>query len=377
MAQSFQSATGPTAADRTLATAASNARRREVTDWQIKRWREWGLLPTTRRFLGRGRGSEPAEFLANGPQHAACLAGAFERGLGRHEACLLCFLRGFSPQERALKSAYGTSFRQIARWVERTAGPGADKWAAAEAVAAVISRRSAAFPRMRAARARVRASGKPPRSLRDALINTVSVALGAPAQLRPDTLIAFGMEGLRAPVAGTEPLASDDDLNLGWLSLTALAASVKQSALGELEHARDDFLTLREVASLLVSALVRTRGLRFDLFDQLITDDPLLALIGIPATLLMRKRVTAPVFEQNLEELRANLPRLHAFHRLLDAIPPDLHRYAALDATQLEALREPERERFATALQTYFSAHPDDFALLAAPTTTDDTTEQP
>jgi hypothetical protein len=212
--------------------------------------------------------------------------------------------------------------------------------------------------------------------LKDALLNAMNVFLGAPAQLHPDTLLAFGMQGLKAPATGTDPLASGDDLSVGWMGLPALAAAVRDALVRDLEQARDDFITLREVSTLFVSALVRTRGLRFDLFEQLAGDDPLLALIGIPATLIMRKRVTPPVFEKNLGELTANLPRLHAFHRLLDAIDTDLHRYAALDATQLEALPKPERERFAAAIQTYFAAHPDDFAILAAPTT-DNPTKDP
>jgi hypothetical protein len=366
--QSMQPRAGPTDADRALAADATAVRGAEVTVWQIKRWRETGLLPTTRRYLGRG-GSEPAAFLPNAPEHAACLADAFENGLRHREACLVCFLRGFSARERALRSAYADSFQHIQTWVDRVAGPGATAWDKAEAVARLLSRRSSTFPQIRSARDRLRSAKKPASTLRHALLNAMSVALGSPAQLHPDALLAFGMQGMTAPVVGTEPLASGDDLKLAWMGLPALAEAVKTALLNELEQARDDFVILREVASLFVSALVRTRGLRFDLFDLLVRDDPLLALLGVPATLLMRKRVTAPVFEQNLDELRANLPRLHAFHRLLDNIPADLHRYAALDATQLEALPEPERQRFAAALQAFFEAHPDDFEVLAAPTT--------
>ena len=52
--------------------------------------------------------------------------------------------------------------------------------------------------------------------------------------------------------------------------------------------------------------------------------------------------------------------------RLLDALPPDLHRYIALDATTLLTLPATEQERLRHEVQRYFAAHPDDQALLIA-----------
>ena len=72
----------------------------------------------------------------------------------------------------------------------------------------------------------------------------------------------------------------------------------------------------------------------------------------------MRKRVGSRLRTERAT-LRAELPRLHAFHRLLDAIPTDLHR-CRLDATQTLALPDDIRDRFSRALDDLFAAHPDD-----------------
>src|SRR5690348_2086936 len=96
-AQSLQSGHGPTEADRALAREASKLTAVPVTAWQVKRWREAGLLPTTRRYLGRGRGSEPAAFRLEAPAHAACLAETLKKYPRLGDACLVCFMRGFAP----------------------------------------------------------------------------------------------------------------------------------------------------------------------------------------------------------------------------------------------------------------------------------------
>jgi hypothetical protein len=308
------------------------------------------------RFRGSGHEAAPL---------AACLAEALGRHLRLEEACLVCFLRGCSPPERALRKSYLRCFTRLHRWLERVASGSDDPWVVADTVAGLLARRSAGIPQARSARTRLRENKERPGRLNDVLANALSVALGAGGQLHKETLLAFGMEGLLAPLdpSGT-PLASTDDLKLGWLGLPALAEAATVTAEGELTEARDAFASLLEVASQFASIFARTRGLRFDLLLQLRTDELTTALFGVPAALLIRRRLGTELFDHNLQLLSRELPRLRAMSRLLDALPADLHRYTALDATAVLALPRPEQERLRLELEHYFATHPDDHALL-------------
>ncbi len=374
-AQLSQTSTGPTKADRDLARAASALGPEPVSAWQIKRWREAGLLATTREFRGRGGGSGPVGYPPHAPVHAACLAEALARNLTIGEACLVCFLRGFSPREKALKWAYAESYKRLTGWLERAGGSTDDPWTIADAVARLLARRSAGLPNVRAAKARLRAVGKPPGALRDVLANVISGVLGARSRLHADTLIAFGMEGLTSPIGASDALATAEDLELRRFSLAALADAVRDSALAELEQARDAFVILREVAVRFASILIRTNGLRLDQLDQLADDDLLAAVFGIPATFIMQLALGKETFDANVKTLRAELPRLHAMQRLLDELPRDLHRYVTMNATSLAALTEPEFERFRSEVQRYFEAYPEDLPLLAEANNQPETTE--
>jgi hypothetical protein len=374
-AQSSHSSSGPTAADRELALAASALADQPISEWQIKRWREAGLLPTTREFRGRGRGSGPVGYLPQAQPHAACIADALARNLTVGETCLVCFLRGFPPRERALKRAYADSYKRLTGWLERTAGGTDDPWTIADAVARLLARRSAGIPNVRAAKQRLRDAGKPPSALRDVLVNVMSAALGSPSRLHADTLLAFGMGGLTMPIGPAGALATSDDLKLNRFSLPALADAAQESPLAELEQARDAILILRDVTVRFASILTRTHGIRLDQLDQLADDDLLSAVIGVPAALITRLALGKDTFDENLAKLRSELPRLLAMQRLLDALPPDLYPYLTLSATSLAALPEPQFERFRSEVQTYFDAHPEDVPSLTdtngPPQTTD------
>jgi hypothetical protein len=290
--------------------------------------------------------------------HAASLAEALTRYPRIDEACLHCFAHGFSPRERALKEAYGRSFGRLNEWLERRGGS-EDPWDIADAVAALLSRRSAGIPHLRAARKRLRASGKED-LLGDVSVNLLSVLLGSGAQLAPDTFLAFRSQGLLDLAA---QLGSRTALQLDWLSLPALQARVEGSSLEELERARDAHNSLFSVLTSCASLLTRTRGLELDMLLAFERDSLAGALIGIPSLVLMHRRF-GDQFDENLVQLGAELPRLQAMNRLLDALPPDLHPLFSLDAAGLAALPDPKRERLFTLIRAYRTAHPEDDALL-------------
>jgi hypothetical protein len=363
--QSSQTRSGPTDADRELASAATALGNYEVSEWQIKRWREAGLLATVREFKGRGAGSGPVGYPPHAPAHAACLAEVLENNLTLNEACLVCFLRGFLPRERALKRAYTDSYAQVTGWLRRTAAGSDEPWTVADAAARLLARRSAGLPRLRAARDRLRSAGKPPSILSDVLFNVLSAALGQPSRLQPDTLLAFGMDGLTTPISPAGSLAEPADLELDRYSLAELARTAHESALNELEHARDALVVVRTVAVRFVSIVIRTHGLRLDQVEEFGEDNLLAALLGIPALLILCTALGKEKLDANVEQLRTELPRLDAMQRYLDELAPDLHRYLSMSATRLAALDGPEFERLRDETRRYFSEHPEDLPLLA------------
>jgi hypothetical protein len=375
MAQLFDKEGGPTEADRSLAREASALGSATVSQWQIKRWREGGQLRTVRRFFGHGGGSEPAAFPPEGARHAAFLAETLDRKFRLDEACLICFQRGFTPRERTLKRSYAASYQRVTTWLMRTAGGSADTWELADAAAALLSRRSARIPQVRAARARLSAAGQPSSTLRHVLTNVISLALGAPGELRPETLLAFGMEGLVTPAGELGQLTSPEDLRVSWLNLEALAAAAAGASFADLELARDQFADLFEIVTVFGANLADTHGLQLDQLTQIQTDDLVAALFGVPAVLLMRQRIAPDVFDSNLELLRAELPRMQAMRRLLDSLPADLRRYTILSPVQVTALPPAEHERLAREVQAHFAAHPHDLAEFAPPTEDEQDTE--
>src|SRR5690348_11043440 len=143
--QLSQTSGGPTAADRELAEAASGRGPQPISPWQVKRWREAGLFGTTRGWYGQGRGSGPVSYPPQAAAHAACLAENLAQNLTLNEACLVCFLRGFSPRAQALKRAYAKCFERLTTWLEKAAGT-SDRWEIADVVARLVSRRAAGLP---------------------------------------------------------------------------------------------------------------------------------------------------------------------------------------------------------------------------------------
>jgi hypothetical protein len=373
--QSSQLGTGPTDADQQLALKATRLGPETVSAWQVKRWREAGLLATSREFRGRGRGSGPAEYPPQAAAHAACLAEVLDGTLTLDEACLVCFLRGFSPRERALKRAYAAGYARITKWVNSVAGGSDNPWTTADLIARMLSRRSAGLPNVRAAKSRLRAAGKRPSDLTPVLTNVLSGMLGASGRLHQDSLLALGMDGLRTPLGTNGPLADADDHELSRFSLAALAESVRASALAELEQARDDFVPLREVTVRFGSIVTRTHGLRLDQLDRFASDDLTAAFIGIPFTMIIRRTLGKERFDANLTTLKDELPRLRAMQRLLDELPSDVHRYFSMNATQIAALSDPELEHFRTAVRRYFTDHPEDEPLLSDTTDNNGSTD--
>jgi hypothetical protein len=344
-----------------LAREASALGTNEVSEWQVKRWREAGQLPTTRRFYGRGRGSGPVEY----PPEAATYTAAFADELASHrtyeEACLACFMRGYPSPERALRKSYGDCYRRIRAWVEKQTDSEV-AWTTAEGVSAFLSRRSAAIPRLRAAKVRLREAGKPPSTLRDVTTNLIAVFLGV-AGLNRDTLTAFGAGGLLEPLGSLGTLATRDELQLDWLNLADLANTSAQASLTEFVEARDACLLLLDVALTFASVANRTHGLQLDFLTQYEHDDFSLALIGIPALIRFRQHISAERFDANLATLRAQLPLMRATQRLVDAVPPELHQLITPEAAALVALPEPTRQQLFAAIRAHLNTHPDDQAL--------------
>ena len=364
-AWSSHSGHGPTAADHELARAATAIGPEPVSPSQVKRWREAAQLPTTRRFHGRGRGSDPVEYTPDAAAHAACLARVLTIYTRLEEACLVCFMRGFRPPERTLKRDYAQNYNRLTRWLERRSGGATNPWDIADAVAALLSRRAASLPQLRATQQRLRAAGKPKSSLREVIANMLAVMLGANVQIHPDTLAALGMQGLLAPIGALGTLLTSDDLKLEWFRLSAFPEAVENATLAELEQARDDFTDVSRVARAFALSVTRIYDIRLDLLVSGFEDElGLAALIGVPGLLLMRRRVGAEQIDKNIAILRAELPRAEATVRLLDAMSPDLHRYVHSNAAALAVLPDPTRDRIMTETRAYFDTHPDDLAAM-------------
>lgn len=363
-ARSFQGPGGPTDADRKLAAAASEIRKQTVSAWQIKRWREGGYLPTRRRFLGRGQGSGPVEYPPEAAEHAARLAEALETYRTLDEANLVCFVRGATPPERSLKRSYAKVYRRLFDWLDKTAASN-DSWQIADAVASLLSRRSAGIPRLGASRERLRNAGRRPGLLRDVLANIISVFLGVAEQVNVDSLVAFGADGLLAPIRTIGPLATRDDFKLDWLRFSAIADAIENATRVELELARDSFALLREVARTFASVAGRTEGLQLDALSKVEGDDLAAALIGVPGVILIRRLIGAEQFDATVERFRSDLPQMHATERLVDALPTDLHRHLSPDVAALAALPETTRDRLVAEVRRHLAANPGDAALLA------------
>jgi hypothetical protein len=356
--------TGPTEADLAHAHDATLRGPTEVSGWQVKRWREAGQLHTTRRFRGRGAGSDPVAYPPESAAYTAAFAEALSRSETITEACLVCFLEGHRPPEKALRKAYVDGYRRVRAWLERQAGCG-DAWTIAEGVSLFLSRRAAGIPRLREAKERLRKAGKQPNTLRGVVANTLATFLGA-ASLHPDSLTAFGMSGLLQPIGSLGALASTDDLKLASLNFDDLSNTAAEASLAELEHARDAYTSLLDVATTFASVASRTNGLRLDALTEFEGNDATAALVAIPAVILMRGQIGATTFDTTLADFRALLPQMHATTRLLDAIPPELHPHVSPDVATLAGLPDPTREQLFTAIRGYLDSHPDDSAIFNA-----------
>ena len=59
---------------------------------------------------------------------------------------------------------------------------------------------------------------------------------------------------------------------------------------------------------------------------------------------------------------------MQAMRRMLDSLPPDLHRYTILSPAEIAALPRAEHDRLQKEVDAHFAAHPDDLAQFAPPT---------
>jgi hypothetical protein len=352
---------GPLEIDRQLAEAIGELGE-HVSPWQVKRWRESGLLRTHRPGLGRGRGSAPANFPPGVADHAACLARSLARRRSLDEACLGCFYRGFTPRERALKAAYQRQYQALTEWLER-AGKSEDPWEAAELIARKLARRSGTHSGMEAARKRLRAAGKGS-LFQDVIVNVLALTLGSPGQLRPEALLAFGAEGLTAPLGPGGALANSDDLRLDWLSLPALAETASEALLNDLEQARDTTRFVLSYGLDFASLVERTRRINLTALRDLLPDDSGCALLLVPATILLRDRIGSNTFEANVNQLREQHPRLEAINRLLDQLSPDLHPLVGQAAISIATISDNDRQRLVDEVRAYLEHHPEDIPLL-------------
>jgi hypothetical protein len=105
----------------------------DVSDTQLERWRQAGLLQSpVRHGLGRGRGST-SEYPPDAVDQAAELSALVRRGQPMERVALMMFARGRWVRPDALRDAYRYELKWFTKWLEARSVPN-DPLASAEAI---------------------------------------------------------------------------------------------------------------------------------------------------------------------------------------------------------------------------------------------------
>lgn len=354
----------PGSADIQLAEEVSKRLQRDISPRQIERWRERGLLPNlTREGRGRGLGSK-ATYPEGAVEHAAALASAVTEFGRLDEAALACLIRQFTPREVGLRWAYRAWFERLRKAMEHKAGS-SDPWDVAEVLGGVLARRSGQSPAAREMRERLRKDGKGA-SLSDVLTNSIAVMLGAGAQWHADTFQAAGATGLyRDRLGEIGPIVEGPPSALPELTLTSLEELATGASFDELIAARADLLSLRDFSRAFASTTRRTLAMDFGFgaIADLLADDLMAALIGLPVMVIARRSHPESV-DETMQVFREETPKYEAHTRLLDSLNEKHQRMVGLGAEGLAVLSDDDRERFSHAVREWADAHPDDMELI-------------
>ncbi len=259
-------------ADALLAEEASRIAGRRITTGQIRRWRRAGLLPMTRKGLGRARG-----FRYEYPKGSAEFAAAIARELPRYRrldlAAKAAFARGTSPGSAKVLSRLLDDSDLVTPVLEephRTATRLANKG----------SRRASTSP----AALQVKDALDRPGQLADFFRGAFgSVLAGETTSLKH----AFRLLHMSEETTDDATRRIDEDFGgPGMLhrSFQVMADVLKEATLAEFERARDDAIAVYRGSLMAMSALAKMIGL-----NEQIQQDEVEAMGLIPVLLVIRK----------------------------------------------------------------------------------------
>jgi hypothetical protein len=359
----------PGQADEAIAREASRLSGLVVSPRQTERWREAGYLsPLERHGRGRGRGSR-SEYPEGTTEHAACLASALEQTRYLDEAALVCFVRGFSLSEAALRKAYRASFERLTTLMERAA-PSTEPWDIAETIGRLFARRASSSSSGRRMTARLVEAGKQAQ-MADVATNLVATALGVaePQRLTFESLNAMGpyrdtARGIGPMLEGPpEPSFAGlaEEVSLERLTETALGATLQA-----LERGRDDVKLWRSFSAAFAATATRSLGVDFGfaMLAEVLADDFACALVGIPLMVIMRRSHWTEEASALFSMMEEQTPVFEARARLVGSLSEFHARLLGLGAEGVAMLPEAEREAFGNAIRAWMEAHPEDAPLL-------------
>jgi hypothetical protein len=331
----------------------------DVTVRQARRWREDGQLPDT---VPTSRGREGFVFAYRDQDSVVDQAERLSELMQLHrdadDACVVLFLQGFHPRERALRSAYKRIYTNLC---QPTGNPddSLTSWDAAERNARSQTRRTAREPAVRTMRARLQKRGRA-NLLGDALLN-ISMVFGGPVALANDSLVALGAD--EAPFNGVKRQALSEIVRS--LGPAALAKTASETPLSKLQHARDTLVLLHEIVARAAEAS-RLTGAHtgFQIAEVALSNEVARALL-IPATSMILDSPLGSEFTDGLGVWEKELPRFAALASLGGALPSEWHAFLQpLGAQQLAQQPPGIQKRVNTALRRWAKTHPTESALL-------------
>jgi len=272
---------GPTPADKDLSEAVG------VSERAIERWRQAGLLRT---LSGRG---VPVSYPEDAKATASCITSVLATPHFRclEAACLVSFLRGHLPTERALRNAYEREYTAFTIMFEDAAKAEtkadrnvftADPVELAKHAARHFSRRSGALGREMRDRLVQEGEGSLPAAIEGVLGVMLGIRDITPADL---VLAGFGSLAFAAPTIRAKT---------GPSTLNAFEGAIEDADWADLILAQSDAVTVYES----VRQMLEPLGADLPNTGEDVALDFSLALFGLPVALQLRRDLGDETFDQ-------------------------------------------------------------------------------
>jgi hypothetical protein len=343
-----------------LAADATRLAGRTITEKQVQRLLEAGLLPTPQL---KGLGQSLGRKAVYPPETAALVveaSGLIRRHHSMDIAALTLFMRGRPVKERAVRRAYAAMVRRLAKVLsESPLPPGLDvAHRDLDPVDGRVTKLSGSRSRRVESLAR-RMGGAS--AVHDGLLDLSFIALGVKGVLDHLAPEAFLLSNL-PPQTDVAPAR---DL-LQRLHFDGIVCAVADASWPRVCLARDAAaFTLRKgIAESFVLEWAPTLAANDDAVAafRAITrsEEYPTALLGIPAFLIAVPEARMKGF---LEKLGGEVVRLEAVVQLMRSLPEKWRRFAD-NAVWAEATKD-ERERFEARLKRWIHAHPAEAEMLA------------